>query len=77
MRDEEENEEEDQQELSFSLMTIIAANDKREAIRLLLSSLSYAVDERKVSYAQLVVRINADSSIAEDIAEAPVRQVQV
>jgi hypothetical protein len=50
-------------------MTTIAANDRREPIRLLLRSLSYAVEEGKVSYAQLVVRINSDSSIAEEIAE--------
>jgi hypothetical protein len=65
----EEKEEEDQQELSFSLMTTIAANDRREAIRLLLCNLSYTVDEGKGSHAQLVVRINADSPIAEEIAE--------
>jgi hypothetical protein len=63
-----EKEEEDQQEWAFSLMSTIT-DDKREAIRLLLGSLSYALDEVKVSYAQLKVRINADSSISEGIAE--------
>jgi hypothetical protein len=58
-------------------MTTIIDDDRREAIRLLLGSLSYAVDEGKVSYAQLMIRINADSSIAADIGEEPVRQVQV
>ena len=53
----------------FSLMITIAANDRREAIRLLLHSLSYTVDEGKGSHAQLVVRINTDSPIAEEIAE--------
>ena len=66
---EEEKEEKVQQELSFSLMTTIAANDRREAIRLLLRNLSYMVDEGKGSHAQLVLRINADSPIAEEIAE--------
>jgi hypothetical protein len=66
---EEKREKEGQQQLSFSLMTTITENDKREAVRLLLRSLSYAVDEGKVSYAQLMVRVNADSSVAEEIAE--------
>jgi hypothetical protein len=49
--------------------TIRLGGDRREAIRLLLRSLSYTVDEGKGSHAQLVVRINADSPIAEEIAE--------
>lgn len=68
-KEEQEEEQEGQQELSFSLMTTLTDDDKREAVRLLLRSLSIAVDEGKVSYAHLMVRINADSSVTEEIAE--------
>lgn len=44
-RNKREEEEEDQRELLFNLMATITDDDKREAIRLLLRSLSYAVDE--------------------------------
>ena len=68
-KEEKEEEKEGQQELSFSLMTVLSDDDKREAVRLLLRSLSNAVDEGKVSYAQLMVRVNADLSVVEGIAE--------
>ena len=57
-----------EKELAFSLISSLTDEDKREAVRLLLRDLTNAVDEGKVSYAQLMVKIIVDSSSADAIA---------
>ncbi|MDT5027469.1 MAG: hypothetical protein QOE61_3895 [Micromonosporaceae bacterium] len=58
-----------EQELSFSLISSLTDDDKREAVRLLLRSLTNAVDEGNASYAQMMLKVVVDSSIAGAIAE--------
>lgn len=60
---------EGEQELAFTLMTSLTDEDQREAVRILLRSLANAVDEGRASYAQLMVRVVAESSAAEEVAE--------
>jgi hypothetical protein len=58
-----------EQELSFTLMTSLTDEAKRDNVRLLLRNLVNAIDEGKASYAQLMVKVIVDSSVAEGIAE--------
>jgi hypothetical protein len=58
-----------EQEVAFSLMSSLTDDTKREAVRLLLRSLTNAVDEGKVSYAQIMIKVVIDSSTADTIRE--------
>ena len=58
-----------EQELAFTLMTSLTDDTKRDSVRLLLRNLANAIDEGKASYAQLMVKIIVDASIADGIAE--------
>ncbi|MDP9352234.1 MAG: hypothetical protein M3P51_11910, partial [Chloroflexota bacterium] len=60
---------EGEQEIAFSLMTSLTDEDRQEAVRVLLRSLANAVDEGKASYAQLMIKVVADSSVADEIAK--------
>ena len=64
-RSEREEEKQGEQELAFSLMTSLTDETKREAVWQLLRSLTNTVDEGKVSHVQLMVKIVADSSVAD------------
>ena len=50
-------------------MTSLTDETKRDSVRLLLRNLANAIDEGKASYAQLMMKIIVDSSVAEKIAE--------
>ena len=58
-----------EQELAFTLMTSLTDETKRENVRLLLRNLANAIDEGKASYAQLMVKIIVESSVADLMAE--------
>jgi len=58
-----------EQELTFSLMTSLTDEAKREAVRQLLRDLTNAVDEGKVSYAQLMLKVIVDTSVVGTIAD--------
>lgn len=58
-----------EQELSFTLMTSLTDDTKRDSVRMLLRNLANAVDEGQASYAQLMVRVIVDMSVADGIAE--------
>ena len=58
-----------EQELTFSLMSSLTDEAKREAVRLLLRDLTNAVDEGKLSYAQLMLKVIVDSGTADVISE--------
>ncbi len=58
-----------EQEIAFSLMTSLTEEEQRETVRLLLRKLANAVDEGAASYAQLMVKVTVDSSVAREIAE--------
>ena len=58
-----------EQELAFTLMTSLTDDVKRDSVRLLLRNLANAVDEGKASYAQLMVKVIVDTSVADGIAE--------
>ena len=58
-----------EQELAFTLMTSLTDEMKRDSVRLLLRNLANAIDEGKASYAQLMVKIIVDSSVADGIGE--------
>ena len=58
-----------EQELAFTLMTSLTDEMMRDSLRLLLRNLANAVDEGKASYAQLMVKIIVDASVADGIAE--------
>jgi hypothetical protein len=50
-------------------MTSLTDDARRDHVRLLLRNLANAVDEGKASYAQLMVKVVVDTSIADRIAE--------
>jgi hypothetical protein len=50
-------------------MTSLTDETKRDSVRLLLRNLANAIDEGKASYAQLMVKVIVDSSVADKIAE--------
>ena len=56
-----------EQELTFSLMSSLTEDVRREAVRLLLRSLTTAVDEGKISYVQLMLKVVVDRSIIDGI----------
>jgi hypothetical protein len=58
-----------EQELAFTLITSLSNETRRDSVRLLLRNLANAIDEGKASYAQLMVKVIVDSSVAEGIAE--------
>jgi hypothetical protein len=58
-----------EQELAFTLMTSLTDETKRDGVRLLLRNLANAIDEGKASYAQLMIKVIVDVSIAEGLAE--------
>lgn len=58
-----------EQEITFSLMTSLTDEEQREAVRLLLRNLANTVDEGTASYAQLMVKVTVDSSVAGKIIE--------
>jgi hypothetical protein len=58
-----------EQELAFTLMTSLTDDLKRDSVRLLLRDLANAIDEGKASYAQLMVKVIVDTSVADGIAE--------
>ena len=58
-----------EQEVAFTLMTSLTDEMKRDSVRLLLRNLANAIDEGKASYAQLMVKIIVDASVADGIAE--------
>jgi len=58
-----------EQELAFTLMTSLTDETKRDSVRLLLRNLANAIDEGKASYAQLMMKIIVDSSVADGLAE--------
>ena len=58
-----------EQELAFTLMCSLTDETRRENVRLLLRNLANAIDEGRASYAQLMVRIILDSSVADGLAE--------
>ena len=57
-----------EQELAFTLMTSLTDDLKRDSVRLLLRDLANAIDEGKASYAQLMVKVIVDTSVADGIA---------
>ena len=58
-----------EQELAFTLMTSLTDETKRDSVHLLLRHLANAIDEGTASYAQLMVKILVDASVAEGLAE--------
>jgi hypothetical protein len=58
-----------EQEVAFTLMTSLSDDVKRDNLRLLLRDLANAIDEGKASYAQFMVKVIVDSSVADGIAE--------
>jgi intracellular sulfur oxidation DsrE/DsrF family protein len=58
-----------ERELAFSLISSLSDDTKREAVRLLLRSLTNAVDEGRVSYAQIMLKVVAESSAVDAITE--------
>jgi hypothetical protein len=58
-----------EQELAFTLMCSLTDESRRDTVRLLLRNLANAIDEGRASYAQLMVKIIVDSSVADGIAE--------
>jgi hypothetical protein len=58
-----------EQELAFTLMTSLTDESKRDNVRLLLRNLANAIDEGKASYAQLMVKVIVDDSVADALAE--------
>jgi hypothetical protein len=58
-----------EQEVAFTLMTSLSDDMKRDSVRLLLRDLANAIDEGKASYAQFMVKVIVDASVADDIAE--------
>ena len=50
-------------------MTSLTDDLKRDSVRLLLRNLANAIDEGKASYAQLMVKVIVDASVADEIAE--------
>jgi hypothetical protein len=49
--------------------TSLTDETKRDSVRLLLRNLANAIDDGKVSYAQLMVKVIVHSSVADEIAE--------
>jgi hypothetical protein len=58
-----------ERELAFTLMCSLTDETRRENLRLLLRNLANAIDEGRASYAQLMIKIIVDSSVADGIAE--------
>jgi hypothetical protein len=58
-----------EQELAFTLMCSLTDESRRDNVRLLLRNLANAIDEGRASYAQLMVKIIVDSSVADGLAE--------
>ncbi|HWG00824.1 MAG TPA: hypothetical protein VG164_03105, partial [Trebonia sp.] len=58
-----------EQELAFTLMTSLTDDTKRDSVRMLLRDLTNVVDEGKASYAQLMVKVIVDTSVADGIAD--------
>jgi hypothetical protein len=57
-----------EQELAFTLMCSLTDESRRDNVRLLLRNLANAIDEGRASYAQLMVKIIVDSSVADGLA---------
>ena len=64
---EDEHEERGEREVTFSLMTSLTDDTKREAVWPLLRTLAYAVDDGTASYVQLMVKVVVDSTVADKI----------
>lgn len=58
-----------EQELAFTLMTSLTDEPKRDSVRLLLRNLANVIDDGKASYAELMMKIIVDSSVADGITE--------
>ena len=58
-----------EQELAFTLMCSLTDETRRENVRLLLRDLANAIDEGQASYAQLMVKIIVDGSVADGLSE--------
>jgi hypothetical protein len=58
-----------EQELAFTLMCSLTDETRRDNVRLLLRNLANAIDEGTASYAQLMVKIIVDGSIAGGLAD--------
>ena len=58
-----------EQEVTFTLMTSLSDETKRESVRQLLRDLANAVDDGAASYAQLSVKVIVESSAADGIAQ--------
>ncbi len=59
-----------EREIAFTLMTSMSSNDDRDAVRRLLLDLSNAVDEGKVSWAQIQMKVVVSEDIAGGIEQA-------
>jgi hypothetical protein len=58
-----------EQELAFTLMCSLTDETRRDNVRLLLRNLANVIDEGRASYAQFMVKIIVDASVADGIAE--------
>ena len=58
-----------EQELAFTLMCSLTDETRRDNVRLLLRNLANAIDEGTASYAQLMVKIIVDGSVAGGLAD--------
>ena len=58
-----------EQELAFTLMCSLTDETRRDNVRLLLRNLANAIDEGRASYAQLMVKIIVDGSVADGLSD--------
>lgn len=58
-----------EQELAFTLMCSLTDETRRDNVRLLLRNLANAIDEGRASYAQLMVKIIVDDSLADGLSD--------
>ena len=58
-----------EQELAFTLMCSLTDEARRDNVRLLLRNLANAIDEGRASYAQLMVKIIVDGSVAGGLSD--------
>jgi len=56
-----------EREIAFSLVTSMADSDTRDAVRRLLSDLSNAADDSKISWAQVQIKVVVASDVADEL----------